>query len=322
MRVCRGLGALWLAILMATPAGATERMVTIGIAQFVEHPALDAARRGFIDALKEHGYVEGKNITYEVQIAQGSMANANTIAKLLVAGKVDLIHGISTPSSQACVNATKSIPIVISSVTDPVAAGLLKTLEAPGGNVTGTTDRTPVDRQLALILELSPKTRKIGFIYNFWEDNSLVYLKQLHQHAGKRGIEVVEARVSNSSGVLMAAKSLVGKVDAIHIPRDTTVVAAFDRVVKVCVDNNIPLYTADISSVARGAIAAVTIDYYRLGKQSGDMAYRILKGANPATMPVETLKDMKLYVNTGSAKKMGVTLPPAVLKRADKVIAN
>ncbi|OIP92075.1 MAG: ABC transporter permease [Syntrophobacteraceae bacterium CG2_30_61_12] len=322
MKVWKGFAALLVPLLLATPAVAAERMITVGISQFVGHPALDAARRGFIDALKEHGYVEGKNITYDVQIALGSMANANTIARSLVARNVDLIHSISTPASRACVNATKTIPIVFSSVTDPVAARLVKTLDAPGGNVTGTTDQNPVDRQLALILELSPKTKKIGFIYNSWEDSSLAYLKQLRQRAGKRGIEVVEASVSNTSGVLMAAKGLVGKVDAIHIPKDNTVLSAFDWVVKVCQDNNIPLYTADIGSVARGAIAAVAMDYYRLGKQSGEMAYRILKGANPSTMPVETLKDVKLYVNTGVAKKMGVTLPPAVVKRADKVIAN
>jgi putative ABC transport system substrate-binding protein len=322
MKALKGLLAVCVALALVAPAVAAGKMIVIGISQIVEHPALDAARQGFIDALKDHGYVEGKNITYDVQIAQGNMATANSIAKALVGKNVDLIHSIATPTSQACANATKTIPIVISSVTDPVGAGLVKSLQAPGGNVTGTTDRSPVDRQIDLILEICPQLKRLGFIYNSGEDNSISSLKQLQEEAGKRGIEVVEATVSNSSGVFLAAKSLVGKVDAIHIPTDNTVVSAFESVVKVCEDNHIPLFAADIDSVPRGAIAALAIDYYRLGRQSGEMAYRILQGANPATMPVETLKDLKLYVNPESAKKMGVTLPESVVKRADKVIEN
>jgi putative ABC transport system substrate-binding protein len=299
---------------------AGEKKITIGISQIVEHPALDAARQGFIDALKDGGYVEDKNVTFDVQIAQGNMATANSIAKAFVGQNVDLIHSIATPTSQACVNATQRIPIVISSVTDPVGAGLVKSLEQPGGNVTGTTDRSPVDRQVELMREIQPQIRKLGFMYNAGEDNSVSSLKQLRAEAATHGIEVVEATVSNSSGVLMAARSLVGKVDAIHIPTDNTVVSAFEAVVKVCEESKIPLYAADIDSVPRGAIAALAIDYYRLGRQSGEMAVKILQGAQPGTMPVETLKDLKLVVNKGAAEKMGVKLPEAVLKRADKVM--
>lgn len=305
---------------LVCPAGAEDKNITVGISQIVEHPALDAARKGFIDALKDGGYVEGKNVTYDIQIAQGNMATANSIAKSFVGKNVDLIHTIATPTSQACVNATKTIPIVISSVTDPVGAGLVKSLEAPGGNVTGTTDRSPVDRQMDLILEIAPQVKRLGVIYNSGEDNSLASLKQIKEEAAKRGMEVVEAPVSNSSGVFPAAKSLVGRVDAVHIPTDNTVVSAFDSVVKVCIDNRIPLFAADTDSVPRGAVAAVAIDYYRLGRQSGEMALRILKGENPATMPVEALKDLKLVVNKQSAEKMGVILPEPVLKRADQVL--
>lgn len=308
-----------LAGFITSAAWAAEgKAVTIGIAQIVEHPALDAARKGFIDALKDSGYVEGKNVVYDVQIAQGNMATANSIAKSFVGKEVNLIHTIATPTSQACANATKTIPIVISSVTDPVGAGLVKSIEAPGGNVTGTTDRSPVDRQLDLIREVLPNAKRIGFLYNSGEDNSISSLRQVKDEAATRGMEVVETAVTNSSGVYLAAKSLVGKVDVIHIPTDNTVVSAFESVVKACEENKIPLFAADIDSVPRGAIAAVAIDYYRLGRQSGDMAARILKGAAPATMPVETLKELKLVVNAKAAEKMGVTLPEGVLKRADK----
>ncbi len=321
MRYFKSLLAILLVLSVSGAALAQDaKKVTIGISQIVEHPALDAARQGFIDSLAEHGYIEGKNVTYDIQIAQGNMATANSIAKALVGENVDLIHSIATPTSQACVNATKTIPIVISSVTDPVGAGLVKSLEHPGGNVTGTTDRSPVDRQLDLILEIVPKAKRIGFMYNSGEDNSISSLKQLQEAAAKRNMEVVEATVSNSSGVYLAAKSLVGQVDVIHIPTDNTVVSAFESVVKVCEENKIPLFAADIDSVPRGAIAALAIDYYRLGRQSGDMAVRILQGANPADMPVETLKDLKLVVNENAAQKMGVSLPETVVKRADKVL--
>ena len=299
---------------------AEQNKIVIGISQIVEHPALDADRQGFTDTLKENGYVEGDNVTYDVRSAQGNMATANSIAKELVGKEVDLIYSIATPTSQACVNATKKIPIVFSSVTDPVGAGLVKSLEKPGGNVTGMTDRSPVDRQLDLLLEIIPTVKRLGVIYNSGEDNSLASLKQVQDEAEKRNIEVVDATVSNSSGVLMAAKSLVGRVDAVHIPTDNTVVSAFESVVKVCEENKIPLFAADVDSVPRGAVAALAIDYYGLGRQAGEVAIRILKGAEPGSIPVETLKDLKLWVNKEAASKMGVTLPDAVLQKADKVL--
>jgi len=321
MRFLRTFMVILLMVSMNGMASAAEvNVITIGISQIVEHPALDAARQGFIDSLKDHGYLEGKNVFYDIQIAQGNTATANSIAKALVGKNVNLIHSIATPTSQACVNATKVIPIVISSVTDPVGAGLVASLDHPGGNVTGTTDRSPVGQQLDLILEIVPQAKRIGFIYNSGEDNSISSLKQLKEEAAKRNIEVIEATVSNSSGVFLAAKSLVGKVDAIHIPTDNTVVSAFESVVKVCEDNKIPLFAADIDSVPRGAVAAVAIDYYRLGRQSGDMAVQILQGADPGGMPVETLKELKLVVNKKAAQEMGVSLPEPVLKRADKVL--
>ena len=299
--------------------GKAKKMITIGVSQIVEHPALDADRQGFIDSLKDHGYVEGKNVTYDIKIAQGNMATANSIAQTLVGEKVDLILSIATPTSQACANATKTIPIVFSAVTDPVSAGLVKSLEHPGGNITGTHDRSPVARQLDLIRQVVPHFKRLGVIYNAGEDNSRASVRQIKEVAAKQHVQVVEATAANSSAVYMAAQSLVGRVDAVQIPTDNTVVSAFESVVKVCEDNHIPLFAADVDSVPRGAIAALAMDYYRLGRQTGDMAYRILQGAKPGDMPVETLHNLKLEVNKEAAKKMGVTLPPELLAKADKV---
>ncbi len=303
-----------------TGCASEKEPVVIGISQIVEHPALDAVRNGFIDYLNENGYKKDKDVTYDVNIAQGDMSTAKLIADKLVGMNPNLILTIATPTSQVMVEATTEIPIVFSAVTDPVGAGLVESLEGGGKNVTGTTDLSPVDRQFELIMEVIPEIKKLGFIYNAGEANSLTSLKQAKEEAARLGFEIVEATASNSGEVLSAAESLVGKVDAIHIPTDNTVVSAFESVTKVCKDNDIPLFAADVDSVPRGAVAAIAIDYYRLGKQTGRMAIEILKGKDPGTMPTESLEDLLLYVNPGAAAEMGIELPKDLVDRADKIV--
>ncbi|GAB4282895.1 MAG: ABC transporter substrate-binding protein [Deferrisomatales bacterium] len=303
--------------LLAAPAWA--KPVRIGITQIVEHPALDANRKGMVDRLAELGYREGADVVYDVQIAQGNPATATLIAKKFVGDQVDLIVAIATPTAVAAAKATRTIPIVISAITDPVGAKLVESLERPGRNVTGTTDLSPVKDQLAMLREIAPGARRVGVIYNAGEPNS-VTLVNLARQAGKElGYEVVEATVANSAGVMAAAKSLVGRADAVYVPTDNTVVSALEAVVRVCREAKMPLITGDTDSVARGSIAAIAIDYYELGRQTGDMVHRILQGADPATMPVETLKRFELHVNRGSAKAMGVRLPEGFLRRATKI---
>ena len=294
--------------------------VIIAISQIVEHPSLDAVRKGFIDYLNENGYEEGKNVTYDINIAQGDMSTNALIAEKIIGMNPDLILSITTPSSQALVNATKKIPILFAAVTDPVGAGLVSSLSGGGENVTGTSDLSPVDQQLELILKIVPDAKKVGIIYNAGESNSLTYLTWAKKEAERLGLEIVEATVANSGEVIMAAESLVGKVDVIHIPTDNTVVSAFESVVKVCADNNIPLFASSVLAVERGAIAAVAIDPYRLGRQTGKMAIEILEGKDPGQMPTETLSNFLLYINLKSARKIGVEIPKEVVKRADKVI--
>lgn len=302
-------------------APAAEKVYTVGISQIVEHPALDSCRKGFVDELKEHGYVLGKNLNIDYKNAQNNRATSGQIARKFVGDKVDLILSISTPSSQDAAAATKEIPILISAVTDPVVAGLVKSLDKPGTNVSGATDRSPVARQLDLIAEILPKAKRLGTIYNPGEVNSVASVKEIKAEATKRGMEVVEAPAASSSAVKMAAESLVGKVDLIHVPTDNTVVLAFESVVKVCRDNKIPLFAADVDSVARGAIAALAVDYYKLGRQTGAMAAKVLAGkAKVSEMPVEFQKDLLLHVNPKAAAAMGVNLPESIMKRAAKTV--
>ncbi|RMG97839.1 MAG: ABC transporter substrate-binding protein [Candidatus Dadabacteria bacterium] len=298
---------------------AWAKPIRIGITQIVEHPALDANRQGAIDRLKELGYEEGKDVVYDIQIAQGNPATANLIAKKFVGEGVDLILAIATPTAVAAAKATREIPIVISAITDPVGAKLVESLERPGRNVTGTTDLSPVAEQLKLFRTVAPKAKRIGVIYNAGEPNSVTLVNLAKKAGAELGYEIVEATVANSAGVMAAAKSLVGRADAVYVPTDNTVVSALEAVVRVCQEAKMPLVTGDTDSVKRGAVAAIAIDYYELGRQTGDMIDRILKGANPAEMPVETLKNFELHVNKNAAAAMGATLPADFVAKAAKV---
>ncbi len=289
---------------------------TVSFNQIVEHPALDALRQGIKDELAARKL----SVSYHDHIAQGNIATANLIAKQMLGEQPDVAVGIATPTAQACAQVIKNIPIVFAAVTDPVGAGLVKSMEKPGGNITGTSDMSPIDRQLDLILEFLPELKTIGVIYNSGEANSATLVRVLKEEAKKKGLAVEEATVSNSAGVFQAAKSLISRVDAIYIPTDNTVVSAFEAITQVGYQAKLPVFAADTDSVGRGAIAALAVDYYKMGRQTGEMVARILRGANPADMPVETLREFQIHLNPASAEKMGLTIPAALLKKADKII--
>lgn len=288
--------------------GAQEK-IKIGIMQIIDHPALNAARQGLIDALREvYGYVEGENIEYDAQSAQGDLATANTIARKFVTEKVDLIVSIATPTSQAATNATREIPIVFSAVTDPVSAGLVKDLERPGGNVTGISDMTPVARQIALIKFLFPEAKRVGTLYNAGEVNSVVTNELAKEACAELGLELVEATVASTADVAMAAQSLVGRVDAIYVSTDNTVVSALDAVGNVCLTGKIPLVLADPTTVGKGALCALGFDYYLHGRQTADIVARILKGEKPGDIPVEFAKKLTLALNLKTVETLGLSM--------------
>lgn len=296
-------------------------VIRIGIMQIVEHPALDASRDGFIKRLTELGFEEGKDIKYTVQNAQGDMAIAQSIAGNFVSENVDMILAIATPTAQAAAKATQDIPIVITAVTDPVAAGLVDSILTPGTNVTGTSDLTPVAKQLELLTRLAPDTERVGVMYNAGETNSLVQVDLAREAARELGLELVEVTVSSSSGVYEAAQSLVGRVDTVYVPTDNTVVSALESVIKVGEDFRIPVIVGEVDGVRRGALATVGIDYYVLGMQTADIAARILKGERePKDIPIEYLEDIQIALNLVAADKMGVIVPRDLIDEAYEVI--
>jgi putative ABC transport system substrate-binding protein len=311
------LASLMIVLMLAVGVGASP--IKIGITQIVEHPALDAARQGFIDCLTDAGYGADK-VIYDIQSAQGDRSIALTIADKFVADKVDLILAIATPTAQAVAKATATIPVLITAVTDPVAAEIVHSIEKPGTNVTGTSDLTPVARQLELLKRIAPEAKRVGVLYNAGEINSVVQVEVARQAAPEVGLTLVEATVSTTGEVLQAAQSLVGRVDAIYVPTDNTVVAGLESVMMVAEGNKLPLIVGEGDAVRRGGLATVGIDYYKLGYQTGKMALRILEdGENPAEMPIEYQEDINLIVNLDAAERMGVVLSPELLAEAEIV---
>lgn len=308
-----------LVVLVASVA-AWSQPIKVGVTQIVEHPALDAARQGFIDRMAELGYAAGTDIVYDIQSAQGDQGTALTIAQKFAADRVDLVLAIATPTAQAAAQVIRDIPILITAVTDPVAAELVDSIERPGTNVTGTSDLTPVRAQLALLKALVPDARRVGIIYNAGEVNSVVQADLARRAAAVFGLQLIEATAVNSSEVMQAAQSLVGRVDALYVPTDNTVVSAIESVVSIAERARLPLITSEDLSVEQGALATVGLDYYELGRQTADIAYRVLQGENPADIPIEYQQEMSVVINVGAAARMGVVIPDELLEGAARVI--
>ncbi len=292
---------------------------TVAVTQIVEHPSLDAVRDGLKAELETLGYTEGKNLTWDWESAQGNPSTAAQIAKKFVGENPKVIVAISTPSAQAAASATQDIPIVFSAVTDPVGAKLVAAAEAPGGNVTGVSDLTPIAKHLELIQQITPQVKTLGILYNAGEANSVSLVQLLKTEAPKLNMTLVEATATNTAGVSAAAESLVGKVDAIYVPTDNTIASALEAVLQVGMENQLPVYAGDNDSVKRGAIASLSFDYNGVGRETAKLVDQVLKGNNPAELPVVYPTTLELAVNKTSAAKMGVTVPETVLGAAKQV---
>lgn len=291
----------------------------IGIAQIVEHPALDSIREGIISGLAEEGFMNGNNIEIIEKNAQGNYENAVHIAQYFVQQQVDMIIAIATPTAQAAAQVTTDIPIVFAAVTDPVAAGLVQSFDQVDRNVTGTSDQLPMDLQVDLILNLLPNIQHLGVLYSTSEVNAEVQVTDINEAAQAYGIQLHLAGVTNSSEVRVAVESLVQKTDAIIIPVDNTVVSALDTVLDVTEKTKTPLFASDVDSVRRGAIATYGIDYRLMGVQTGKMAARILNGQKIAENPVEITKQAELYINRNAARYLSIVIPDELIQKAKEI---
>ncbi len=300
-----------------------DKVFKIGITQIVEHDALDAARKGFIKALEDKNYKDGTNIKIDFQNAQGDMPTTQTIAEKFVNDNADLILAIATPSAQAAFNATqkakKDIPILITAVTDPVDAKLVKSLEKSETNVTGTSDAFPINAQFDLIKKLVPQTKKIGMIYNTSEANSGLQIEEAKKVAPSYGYEIVGAGVTSSNEIPQALSAIIDKVDVIYIPTDNMVAAAAPTITNICYGKNIPVFGSELGQVKGGAVATAGMDYYKLGYETGLKAVEVLEGKKPSEIPVTILKDSSVAINEDAVKKLNIKVPDDIKASAEKV---
>lgn len=315
------VGALALALsAIAMPALSADQP-SVAVTAIVEHPALDAVRDGVRDELKAAGYEDGKNFKFSYQSAQGNVGTAAQIARKYVGDRPSAIVAIATPSAQSAVAATKQIPVIYSAVTDPVAAKLVKDWGPSGTNVTGVSDLSPLEKHLELIKKIVPHAKRVGVIYSPGEANSVAIVAALKKAAGTAGVTIVEAAAARTVDVPTAAQSLIGKADAIYTPTDNNVVSAFEGIVKVAQQAKLPVIAADTATVERGAVAALGLNYYDIGRQTGKIVVRVLKGEAPGKIASQTSTNFELFVNPGAAKLQGVTLSDELIKSA-KVVAT
>ncbi len=316
-----------LTLTLAAPAWAQSptpgRTYHVGFSQIVDHPALNATRQGFIDGLKEAGFIEGKNLKFDYLNAQGDVANARNIAEKFVADKVDLIAACTTPNAQAAIRLTKgtNMPVAFGCVTNPVESGVLTRIDQPTGtNVTGIYGIPPVTKMWDLLMELHPKAKMVGTIYNPAESNSLALNEANKAEAKRRGVAWAEIQISSSAEILAAARALAERADCLLMPQDNTVASAFDAIVVAARDNKLPLFSYDTSAVERGALAAYAQNQRQAGLDwAHEVAVPVLLGQNPGTLAPVAYKAFNLLLNKAAATAAGITLPPELMKAAVKV---
>ena len=302
-----------------TSSNDSEKSYTIGISQFAEHGSLDNCREGFLEGLKEEGIEEGKNLTVEVKNAAADQGTAKQISDGFVSDKVDLVCAIATPSAQAAYNSAMNsdIPVVYTAVTDPVAAKLAKEDGTPAGNVTGTSDELPIKAQLEMIREMLPDAKNIGILYTTSEANSVSAIEEYKSLVKKYDFELVEKGITTTADVSLAADDLLSKVDCITNLTDNTVVASLPTILDKANEKKIPVFGSEIEQVKIGCLAAEGIDYIALGKQTGKMAAKVLKGeAKASEQNFETITEPGFYVNNKVAENLGITVPDDLANNA------
>ncbi|MBU5257535.1 ABC transporter substrate-binding protein [Tissierella praeacuta] len=293
-----------------------EKIFKIGISQLADHPALDDARLGFEDGLKELGI----NAEIDYQNAQGDIPTTMSISQKFIKDKVDLIYAIATPAAQSAKQSTNDIPILFSAVTDPVVAELVDSMENPSGNVTGTSDASPMDRQLQLFKDLDSNIKKVGIIFNTSEPNSQVQVEMAKDLAPSIGLEIVEIGISSISDMPQAIDSIVKKVDGIYTITDNMVASAINIVSEKAISNKLITVGAEDSHVSGGILVTDGISYYELGKQTAQMAKEILVDKTlPSNVPSQTATNTKKVFNMKTLKALEIDENNEVFKDASKI---
>lgn len=296
--------------------GSDDETVKIGLVQLVEHTSLDQIRESIIAQLEEDGYVDGENIVIDYKNAQNEQSNLKTICQGFVADDVDIIVTITTPATQVAMGETDEIPIVFSAVTDPVAAEVVADMEKPGGNVTGTSDVISVDKIMGLAQEITPGFKTIGALYNSSETNSVSAIEALKEYAEANDLKVEESAITSANEIQPAAQNLAKKCDIVFSPTDNTVASAIATANQVFTEAKVPFYVGADSMVKDGAFATYGVDYEYLGQETAKMIIEIINGADPAEMPVRTMDEMAIYINSQTAESMDLKIPDDIMEKA------
>lgn len=295
----------------------TPKVYNVGIAQFAEHGSLDNCREGFILGMAENGFVEGVNVTYNYQNANATMDLAASIASVLVESGSDLILAIATPMAAVAFNtADDRVPVIYSAVSFPVAANLATEDRLGTGNTTGTSDQLPVKAQLEVIRAMLPEAKSIGILYTLGEVNSGLQLKEYEAMAGEFGFEIVSKGITAGQDIALALPGLVSQVDCMSMLLDNTVVQYLDVVLDQTNEAGIPVFGSEVEQVARGCVASQGLDYIQLGKQTGALAARVLKGEDAKSIPYELIYESQLYINPAACEALNITVPDELLASA------
>lgn len=311
-----------IAILLITMLAGCSGTITIGIGQFAEHGSLDNCREGFLAALAEEGFKEGSNLKVIYDNAQADGGIASQIANNYVANKVNLICAIATPMAQSAFGAAKNtnIPVIFTAVTDPVLAELAKEDKTPNGNISGTSDKLPVEKQLEMIRAILPDAKTIGIMYSTSEVNSISAIEEYKAAAEQYGFEIVESGISVIADIPLATDNLLQKVDCLNNLTDNTVVSSLPIILNKAAEKNIPVFGSEVEQVKIGCLATIGLDYFDLGKQTGKIAAKVLKGEKKASeIPFEIIEEAAFYGNTKVAENLGIALPDSLVNSAKEM---
>ena len=296
-----------------------NKEVKVGVLQLLSHPALDQIYKGLEDGLKKEGYEVGKNLKIDLQNAQGDQSNLASMGQKLVTDNNDILVGITTPATLSLSNATKDKPIIMGGITYPVEAGLIKTEDKPGNNITGVSDRTPIKQQLEIMKKVLPNMKKVGILYTASEDNSVKQAQEAEKLAKELGLEVKVSTVANTNDIQQVTESLASQTDAIFVPIDNTIASAMATVVKVTDAKKIPVFPSADTMVADGGLLGLGVDQYQIGVETAKVVAKVLKGADTKDMPIVLANEGVIYLNEAKAKQLGIEIPKEI-KDKTKVV--
>ncbi len=320
-----GLAALLSVLLIscnqrAQTVGGSDELPFVAVTQLAEQPAFNAVRDGVKDELAKAGYVEGDTLRWEWRSAQINPVIAAQIARKYAAARATVIVAIAPPSAQAIAAVVKKTPVIFSAVSDPIGDELVESIAKPGQNISGVSDLSPISPHLALIKEIVPAAKTLGVIYDAGAKSAAWLIESITTQAAEQGFsEVKGVTVFASDEVSEAANALAASVDALYVPSDQTVMAALEAVVQAGKNSRVPVFAGGAEAVTRGAIAGLSFNYYDIGRQTGAMVVKVIKGNRPGELPVEYAENLQLYINPQAATAIGMTLPAAVMTRANTV---